>query len=43
MKEHGQEVFSDPTSRDAQRLANAIMRFAEDIEALHGRWNGNGS
>jgi len=43
MKQHGDEVFSDPSSRDAQRLANAIMRFSDDLESLQSRWNGNGS
>lgn len=40
MHTHSEEVFSDPSSRDAQRLANAIMRFSEDLESLRSRWDG---
>ena len=39
MQQHGQEVFDDPASRDAQRLANAMMRFVEDMESLRSRWD----
>jgi hypothetical protein len=39
MKEHGNQVFKDPSSRDAQRLANAIVRFSEELESLRGRWD----
>lgn len=42
MHEHGDEVFQDPSSRDAQRLANAILRFVEDLESLRTRWDGDG-
>lgn len=42
LRGHAEQVFADPESRDAQRLSVAIMRFAEDIEALRSRWNGNG-
>ena len=41
MQSHGDEVFKDPTSRDGERLANAIMRFSEDMEMLRTRWDAN--
>jgi len=39
MQQHSEEVFHDPSSRDAQRLANAVMHFVEDLESLRSRWN----
>ena len=42
MQEHADQVFKDPESKDAQRLANAILRFTEDLDALRSRWDGNG-
>lgn len=41
MKDHSQQVFSDPSSRDAQRLSNAIIRFTEELESLRSRWDAN--
>ncbi len=44
LHEHAAQVLSDPSSQDAQRLANAILRFAEDLESLRSRWDrGNGT
>lgn len=43
MREHADQVFNDPSSADAQRLANAIMRFSEDVEGVRSRWNGENS
>ena len=41
MHSHGQEAFKDPSSHNAQKLANAVLRFTEDLEALRSRWDGN--
>lgn len=43
LREHSDEVFHDPTSRDAQRLANAVLRFVEDMDTLRSRWNSGDS
>ncbi|MGI6433561.1 MAG: MBL fold metallo-hydrolase [Sphaerochaetaceae bacterium] len=39
MHQHAKEAFADPSVRDAQRLSDAMARFASEIEKLKNRWN----
>ena len=42
MHSHGKELGQTPAAREAQRLANAVSRFAEDLDTLYSRWDANG-
>jgi len=41
MRRHGKEAFNDPAANDPQKLANAVLQFSQDLEALRNRWDSN--
>ena len=42
MRSHGSQLDRQAGTREAQRLANAVSRFAEDLDILRSRWDANG-
>ncbi len=42
LRRHGEELTASNGVRDTVKLANAVSRFAEDIESLKGKWDPHG-
>jgi metallo-beta-lactamase family protein len=42
LRRHGEELTASDGVRNTLRLANAISRFAEDVESVKGKWNSQG-
>lgn len=43
MRLHGRQLSAEAKAKEIQRLANAVNRYAEDIEELRARWDSKNS